>query len=485
MNITFLILAHSEPRFLANNVKKLLNTGHYVCLHYDKSAPKADLEYLEEELSPYTDRFLLLSEYHCEWGEWSLVEAPLFALDQIKDQGWNLDYVHLMSGLEALIKPINVLENFLQENPYNFIESVDISSRTWVKGGLEIERLLYEFPYNFIRDREKFDTYFENRKSQKPRAIPKSIRPHMGSQWWTLRWDTCIRILQFHVNNPDVVELYRTSWIPDEGYFQTIVRAVSSDNEVVSTQLLYHHLIEGQGRPLIFMNGHEPLIRSLPHFFLRKISPHADELLNNIDQTVAGKLAYTNPTLKSLKETKAETDQHFLNLATLYVETCWSNYQIESKSLNSCQIIILVHDQGVNTQTLHQQFADLPNIKYLGRPFKKGKDSISHNIFENLQKQLNLDQAKLSAENFIDRIPFLFPELQYVVFSYIPHYDWIDRQHSHYSSQTTSLILESPKALDLARLKKTLTYEKLEMLKTAPQVSIQNLLSELSNVSPT
>ena len=60
--------------------------------------------------------------------------------------------------------------------------------------------------------------------------------PHLGSQWWCLTRQTLSAILE----SPDRAEIdryFRRVWIPDESYFQTMVRQFSTNVESRSLTL--------------------------------------------------------------------------------------------------------------------------------------------------------------------------------------------------------------------------------------------------------
>jgi hypothetical protein len=83
--------------------------------------------------------------------------------------------------------------------------------------------------------------------------------------------------MDFVDKNRKVTRFFRTTWIPDESFFQTVVAKIIPNHEIASLQLMFHHL-GPSGRPYTFYNDHLPVIRKLPHFFIRKVSPDALEL---------------------------------------------------------------------------------------------------------------------------------------------------------------------------------------------------------------
>jgi hypothetical protein len=99
----------------------------------------------------------------------------------------------------------------------------------------------------------------------------------MGSQWWCLTRQTLSAILE----DPDraVYDRYfKRVWIPDESYFQTLVRLYSQSVESRSLTL---SKFDYQGKPHIFYDDHLQLLRRSDCFVARKIWPHANRLYDN------------------------------------------------------------------------------------------------------------------------------------------------------------------------------------------------------------
>src|SRR5690606_24335781 len=75
----------------------------------------------------------------------------------------------------------------------------------------------------------------------------------------------------------DVMRFFRTTWIPDETFFQTIVRHLVPENEI-RTRPLTFLMFTDYGMPVTFYNDHYELLVSQDYLFARKISPEASEL---------------------------------------------------------------------------------------------------------------------------------------------------------------------------------------------------------------
>jgi hypothetical protein len=104
--------------------------------------------------------------------------------------------------------------------------------------------------------------------------VPADIQVMIGSQWWCLRRRTVEAVLDFIRDRPDVVRFFRTTWIPDETFFQTLVRHLVPDREIVSRSLTFK-MFSDYGMPVTFYNDQYDLLISQDYLFARKISPEA------------------------------------------------------------------------------------------------------------------------------------------------------------------------------------------------------------------
>ncbi|MGB0799855.1 MAG: DUF5928 domain-containing protein, partial [Planktomarina sp.] len=109
------------------------------------------------------------------------------------------------------------------------------------------------------------------------RQPPKDIQMMIGSQWWCLRRNTIEMILKFVADRPDVSRFFRTTWIPDETFFQTLVRHLVPSDQIESRSLTFL-MFSDYGMPVQFYNDHYDLLLGQDFLFARKISPEALEL---------------------------------------------------------------------------------------------------------------------------------------------------------------------------------------------------------------
>ncbi|SDY38410.1 Core-2/I-Branching enzyme [Jannaschia faecimaris] len=211
-----------------------------------------------------------------EWGTWSLVRATQEASTRLLEEFPEVRHVFLASGSCLPLRPVAELRDYLDERPEtDFIESVTTDQVTWTVDGLETERFTLRFPFSWRKNRKLFDAYVRlQRRLGLKRRIPETVSPHLGSQWWCLTRRTLESILQA----PDRAELdayFSKVWIPDESYFQSLVRRFST---CIESRSLTLSKFDVYGKPHIFYDDHQPLLERSDCFVARKIWPRADKL---------------------------------------------------------------------------------------------------------------------------------------------------------------------------------------------------------------
>ena len=118
------------------------------------------------------------------------------------------------------------------------------------------------------------------------REIPHDIQVQIGSQWWCLRRRTIEWILDFSKTRKDVMRFFRTTWIPDETFFQTLVRHLVPEEEIESRTLTFL-MFSDYGMPVTFYDDHYDLLLSQDFLFARKISPGAHDLKRRLGDLYA------------------------------------------------------------------------------------------------------------------------------------------------------------------------------------------------------
>lgn len=275
MSLGVVMLVHTALGRAEQAARHWAASGCPVIVHVDKSVPRKLRNRFANALSD-VPLVRFSKRYRCEWGTWGIVAATQSASELLLREYPQVSHVYLASGACLPLRPVQELIDYLAERPrIDFIESATTADVPWTVGGLEEERFTLDFPFAWKRQRFLFDQYVKlQRRLRFKRRIPAGLVPHMGSQWWCLSRRTLSTILQDPARK-EYERYFRRVWIPDESYFQTLVRQYATHVESRSLTL---SKFDYQGKPHIFYDDHLQLLRRSDCFVARKIWPHAHRL---------------------------------------------------------------------------------------------------------------------------------------------------------------------------------------------------------------
>ena len=276
--IAFILLCHKDPEGIIAQALRLTATGDCIAIHFDARARPADFDRIRAALAENPRVAFARRRLKCGWGEWSLVAATLEAVRAAEAAFPGATHFYMLSGDCMPIKTAEYVHRWLEENEADCIESFDFFASDWIKTGIKEERLIYRHWFN---ERQRKGLFYASMNLQRrlglARAVPEDLKIRIGSQWWCLRRRTVEAVLQFIRQRRDVMRFFRTTWIPDETFFQTIVAHLVPEREIRSRTLTFL-MFTDYGMPVTFYDDHHDLLLSQDYLFARKISPEAKEL---------------------------------------------------------------------------------------------------------------------------------------------------------------------------------------------------------------
>jgi len=276
--IAFLLLCHRDPDAAADLARGLVAGGDKVAIHHDGRAPAADFARLRAALAETPGIAFTPRRIRCGWGEWSLVEATIEAARTALAAFPDATHFYMISGDCAPIKSAAYAHARLDADDADRIESHDFFDSDWIRTGLREERLIYRHWFNERRQKPWFYRAMElQRRLRLARPLPDGLRIKIGSQWWCLRRGTLERVLAFLDSRRDLVRFFRTTWIPDETLFQTLVRHLVPEGEIRNRTPTFL-LFTDYGMPATFYNDQHDFLLAQDALFARKISPEATDL---------------------------------------------------------------------------------------------------------------------------------------------------------------------------------------------------------------
>jgi len=285
--IAYILLCHKDPEAIIQQAERLTAAGDYMSIHFDGRADPMDYDMIRKALADNSNVCFAKKRIKCGWGEWSLVQATLNALSSAVEEFPRATHFYMLSGDCMAIKTAEYAHQFLDDRDCDFVESFDFFESDWIKTGMKEERLIYR---HFFNERKNKALFYGSYKLQQRlgliRKIPSDIQVQIGSQWWCLRRRTVEAILHFLKQRKDVIRFFRTTWIPDETFFQTLVRHLVPETEIDCRTLTFL-MFTDYGMPVNFYNDHYDLLLSQDFLFARKISPEAKELKTRLGKLYA------------------------------------------------------------------------------------------------------------------------------------------------------------------------------------------------------
>ncbi len=282
--IAFILLCHKDPEAIILQARRLTAAGDCISIHFDARSGAAAYTRLRQALDDNPNVTFAAKRIKCGWGEWSLVQATLNAVEAAHASFPDASHFYMLSGDCNSIKSAAYAHDFLEASDKDYIESFDFFTSGWIKTGMRAERLIYRHVLNERKHKQLFYAMLDVQKRLRlERKIPEDLQIMIGSQWWCLRRATIEKVLDFCRQRPDVIRFFRTTWIPDETFFQTLVRHLVAEREI-ETRTLTFLMFTDYGMPVTFYNDHYDLLLSQDFLFARKISPESTELKERLGE---------------------------------------------------------------------------------------------------------------------------------------------------------------------------------------------------------
>ena len=328
MSVGFIMMCHTALDRAAQVARHWAARDCPVIIHVDKRVKRRAFDKLISDLADLPN-VQFSPRYSCEWGTWGLVAATQSASEKMLHHFPGVGHVFLASGSCLPLRPVAELVGYLAKHPQtDFIESVTTEDVGWTIGGLDIERFTLRFPFSWRKQRRLFDGYVRlQRRIGLRRRIPADVIPHLGSQWWCLTRKTLAAILSSEEREAHD-RYFRRVWIPDESYFQTLVRLFSTRVESRSLTL---SKFDFQGKPHVFYDDHLQLLRRSDCFVARKIWPHAGKLYRTFLTVDAADLPVAEPNAGKIDRLFAKAvERRTKGRAGLYMQSRFPNKNWEN-----------------------------------------------------------------------------------------------------------------------------------------------------------
>jgi Core-2/I-Branching enzyme len=303
MKISYLILAHHQPKQLFRLVKTL-NSEHVSFFIY------IDLKSDISQFNCYdygSNVFFIKNRVSVNRFGYSQPQA-MINLIRTAAASNEYDYFIFMSGNDYPIKDNNYIYNYLKNNyPINFINFYPL-----VGSADFVNNIKKYYFIDLIKDSPKYINIplrfirFMINKLFPNRSFIKGIIPYRGSTSWCLNRQTINYIVEYlkSPKSKKYVKYFKSVWAPDEIFFQTLVLnspyakqcrfyerdILNSRTFMKNENKAYLHYIDWsrdrEDPAVLDMRDYE-LLKDSDLLFGRKFFEHkSDELLDKIDKNL-------------------------------------------------------------------------------------------------------------------------------------------------------------------------------------------------------
>lgn len=217
--IAYLILVHRYPNQFKRLFRAIYHPNNFYLIHVDKrSGVKLQTE-IQDFLSGFPNASLLKSK-SILWGGYSLIDVELRGIKELLKMGLKWEFFINLSGQDFPLKSQAHIQAFLNRNiGKDFIKVVNQN----------------KFRFDTLSRIQNYAIEFGSRILRIPikRAYLAGVTPYIGNQWMILSRKFC----EFVSYNPEVERFerfYRHTFIPDEGFFQTVIMNTSYKGTIIN-----------------------------------------------------------------------------------------------------------------------------------------------------------------------------------------------------------------------------------------------------------
>jgi hypothetical protein len=220
--IAYFILVHRYPEQFKRLFKSIYAPGNTYLVHVDKSSGLELANDIAEFLAPYQDA-AILEPKDALWGGYSLVDAELRGMAQLLTMNDRWTHYINLSGQDFPLKSQSYIQQFFAANPgKQYIRAADQRK--------ERPDTMNRLSHLFVEAHGKMT------ETGIAQPYLDGDTPYIGTQWKAVTRSFC----EFVCHNPLTEKyktFYRTSFIADEGFFQTVMMNSGDHGTVMNDDL--------------------------------------------------------------------------------------------------------------------------------------------------------------------------------------------------------------------------------------------------------
>lgn len=287
MKHAILIMAHKDYAHLVRLVN-YFNKDCIVFIHIDKQSRYSKTEIDQLIQIPYVVK--VYRKYKIHWGGFSMLKCEMFLLNCIIGK-YKVDYIHLLSGQDYPIKPLDyMLAFFEQHKGMDFISYVHLPHRKWQNN--TYSRFAYFYLYDWLQYGQRRSVYMDKFiKWQKKIGLKRSIPNYFehlygGSQWFSITYSSAEIVVSYTNRHKGFYRRLMFTFAPEECYIPTVLLNLQDKNKIFPKNFRFIRWeFENNNYPSNLGIEHFHLLAKNEDLFARKFErPYSDRLLPLIDK---------------------------------------------------------------------------------------------------------------------------------------------------------------------------------------------------------
>lgn len=263
MKIAYLILAHAHPEQLGRLVRQLDDGQARFFIHVDAKTDHTTFAAMQAA----APQAVWAARQRCRWGGFSLVAASLQLIELALAD--DCDWLILLSAQDYPLKSNAHIAATLSQSP--FVAHLDVQADFDVRYRWQSwypERLSGTFMGKMLQKIQR-----QAARWGWHRPLPPGLNAiHAGSQWWMLSRPAARAMLTWQEQHPHISAFFKTTQVPDEMFFQTVLGHCFPPERLGSAL----RLIEweaGSWSPRQFTAADAPRLYASTALFARKFAP--------------------------------------------------------------------------------------------------------------------------------------------------------------------------------------------------------------------
>jgi len=217
--IAYLILVHRYLGQFKRLFRAMYHPANYYLVHVDKRSGVGLQTEIQDFLSSFANASLLKSQ-SILWGGYSMVDAELRGIEELLKISSEWEFFINLSAQDFPLKSQMHIQDFLSRNIGK--DFIKVANQRKIRPDTlsRIENYCIEFSKRILRTPIK-------------RPYLRGVTPYIGNQWMILSRKLC----EYICYTPEVKRFkrfYRHTFIPDEGFFQTVIMNTNYKGTIVN-----------------------------------------------------------------------------------------------------------------------------------------------------------------------------------------------------------------------------------------------------------